>query len=93
MLGGQARVVIMPMGVGIMTDLRGNVDVLAKTGAFPPSKKARSCGSFFALKNGVRVKCQSELVFCYPNAPACLFWHFILTLFLGTHIISDDITT
>jgi len=40
-LGGQARVVVMPMGVGIMTGLRGNVGVLAKTGAFHLLKKAR----------------------------------------------------
>ena len=38
-LGEQARVVILPMGVGRMTGLWGNMDALAKTGAFPPSKR------------------------------------------------------
>ena len=40
----------MPMGVGIMIDLRGNVDVLAKTGVFHLLKEPAAAGFFGLLK-------------------------------------------
>lgn len=51
-LGGQARVVIVSMGVGTMTGLRGNVDVLAKTKSFHLRKDPFNAGLFFASKKG-----------------------------------------